>query len=159
MNAARGFQVFHPAELDDPLIHIHYLAEHGRIAAWGTTLMVQPDVAYIANMYTLPECRRKGFARAILSVLLSDAARAGARHGLLVSSHAGYLLYQSAGFQRLLDCLVLTSPITSTSLSPVVRRVETGGGILTCRADRRIEPAGPGCLPGSRWLERKRNSI
>jgi predicted GNAT family acetyltransferase len=72
--------------------------------------MVQPDVAYIANMYTLPECRRKGYARAILTCLLSDAAGSGARHGLLVSSHAGYLLYQSAGFQHHLDCLVLTSP-------------------------------------------------
>ena len=37
MNAARGFQVFHPAELDDPLTRIFRLDEDGRSAAWGTT--------------------------------------------------------------------------------------------------------------------------
>jgi GNAT superfamily N-acetyltransferase len=110
MNAARGYQVFHPAELEDPLTHIFCLMKNDRIAAWGTSLMVRPDVAYFANMYTLPECRRQGFARAILATLLADAAAAGARRGLLVSTRAGHTLYTSAGFQHLLDCLVLVSP-------------------------------------------------
>ena len=71
---------------------------------------MRPDVAYIANMYTLPECRRRGYARAVLSALQADAYAAGARRGLLVSTHAGYTLYRSFGFEPLLDCLVLVSP-------------------------------------------------
>ncbi len=110
MNAARGYQIFHPAELEDPLIRIFYLSESGRAAAWGTTILVREDAVYIANMYTLPECRRRGFARTILAALLADAAAAGARRCLLVSTQAGNRLYHSAGFRYLMDCLVLVSP-------------------------------------------------
>ena len=110
MNALRGYQVFHPAQLDDPHTRIFRLEENGRTAAWGTVLLARPGEAYFANMYTLPECRRKGYARIILSALLTEAASMGARRGMLISTAAGLALYRAAGFERIIDCLVLDPP-------------------------------------------------
>jgi len=110
MNALRGYQVYHPIQLEDPHTRIFRLVENGRTAAWGTLLLARPGEAYFANMYTLPEFRRKGYARAILSALLAEAVDLGARRGLLISTAAGLALYRLAGFERIIDCLVLDSP-------------------------------------------------
>lgn len=110
LNRARGFQVHHESQLSDPLTRIYALAQAGKVVAWGALHWVRPDTVYIANMYTLTRYRRQGLGSAVLATLLADAAQAGARRCLLVSSQVGYALYARAGFADLLACLVFRSP-------------------------------------------------
>ena len=54
-------------------------------------------------MATLPEWRRCGLGKAILSRILSEAANEGHRFVVLTASRLGYLLYQQFGFERAFD--------------------------------------------------------
>jgi GNAT superfamily N-acetyltransferase len=107
INAARAAALFHPDQLDDPLLEILLVEKQERVLAWGAGLRVEPDVVYITNMYTRPEHRREGLAGAVLERLLSRAAARGARESFLVSSLSGRGLYQRMGYRLLCDCLVL----------------------------------------------------
>ena len=106
INRARGKRLLHPDELADPRMLTCACELDGRMRSWGSALMIRPDTAYIANMFTLSKFRRQGLARAVLSTLLVLSAAQGARRSLLVSSQAGMALYHGMGYQDLLNCLV-----------------------------------------------------
>jgi len=55
--------------------------------------------AYLFNMYTVPEHRRKGYARAIFESLMAFAREQGYGKVWLHSTHAGRQLYESSGFR------------------------------------------------------------
>jgi GNAT superfamily N-acetyltransferase len=55
--------------------------------------------AYILNVYTRPEARRMGLARALMERLLQEARTAGVRRIWLRASDDGRPLYESMGFQ------------------------------------------------------------
>jgi GNAT superfamily N-acetyltransferase len=87
-----------------------WLAEdpNGRILAGGGIVIANwpgyPDEklakrAWILNMYTEPEARRRGVANRLLEVLLDWCRRAGFRTVSLHASRAGRPLYETAGFQ------------------------------------------------------------
>jgi GNAT superfamily N-acetyltransferase len=69
------------------------------IANWpgfpGETLAKR---AWILNMYTEPEARRRGIAKQLLKVIIDWCRTAGFRAISLHASPAGRPLYQSAGF-------------------------------------------------------------
>ena len=109
INKARGRRLHHPDELADAQMQICCFELDGSIRAWGSALLIRPDTAYIANMFTLSKFRRQGLARAVLTTLLALSAGQGARRSLLVSSQAGVALYHSMGYQDLLDCLVFAA--------------------------------------------------
>lgn len=54
--------------------------------------------AYIMNMYTNPDYRRKGIAYHTLELLIEEAKRKGIRHISLEATDMGRLLYESYGF-------------------------------------------------------------
>jgi GNAT superfamily N-acetyltransferase len=54
--------------------------------------------AYILNVYTRPEARRLGLARALMERLVAEARRAGVRRIWLRASDEGRPLYESMGF-------------------------------------------------------------
>jgi ribosomal protein S18 acetylase RimI-like enzyme len=56
--------------------------------------------AYILNVYTRPEARRMGLARALMDRLVEAARAAGARRVWLRASADGRLLYESMGFRE-----------------------------------------------------------
>lgn len=85
---------------------------HGRVLRPGRGLPVCAFVNYwivagelqIMNVATLPDARRRGYARALLSSVLHDGRRSGLQRALLEvrrSSHAAIALYQRLGFQGL----------------------------------------------------------
>ncbi len=55
--------------------------------------------AWILNMYTEPEARRRGIAKQLLQVIIDWCRTAGFRTVSLHASPAGRPLYESAGFQ------------------------------------------------------------
>ena len=56
--------------------------------------------AWILNMYTEPEARRRGIAKKLLEVIIDWCRTAGFRTVSLHASPAGRPLYESAGFQQ-----------------------------------------------------------
>ena len=52
----------------------------------------------VFNVYTRPPFRRKGYARAVMEELLTDAKRMGLCTVDLKATDAGYALYRSVGF-------------------------------------------------------------
>lgn len=55
--------------------------------------------AYLLNMYTLPEYRKQGLAKAIMEHAMRFAREAGCQKVWLHASPAGHALYESYGFQ------------------------------------------------------------
>jgi ribosomal protein S18 acetylase RimI-like enzyme len=55
--------------------------------------------AYILNVYTKPEARRRGIARALMEKVVKEARSAGARRIWLRASDEGRPLYESMGFR------------------------------------------------------------
>lgn len=88
--------------------HIAYIAcENGKFVGTGGVCfyVVLPTYhnptgkkAYIINMYTSPEYRKKGVARKILELLVHDSLESGVDFISLESTKMGRHLYESFGF-------------------------------------------------------------
>jgi GNAT superfamily N-acetyltransferase len=87
-----------------------WLAEdpNGRILAGGGIVIADwpgypgethAKRAWILNMYTEPEARRRGVAKQLLAVIIGWCRTEGFRTVSLHASHAGRPLYETAGFQ------------------------------------------------------------
>ncbi len=63
--------------------------------------------AYIMNMYTSPEYRRKGIAFHTLDLLVKDAQKQGVSQITLEATDMGRLLYEKYGFVRMEDEMLL----------------------------------------------------
>lgn len=61
------------------------------------------EKAYIMNMYTNPEYRRKGIAYKMLDLLTGEAAKRGITHISLEATEMGRPLYEKYGFVRMND--------------------------------------------------------
>jgi ribosomal-protein-alanine N-acetyltransferase len=75
----------------------------GRIIAYGV-LMLAPGEAQVLNISVVPDARREGFGRALLTQFIDDARRLGAEQCFLevrVSNSAAIALYEGAGFARI----------------------------------------------------------
>ena len=57
--------------------------------------------AYIMNMYTKPEYRRKGIAKKTLDLLVKEAKSRGIQDILLEATDMGRLLYKKYGFVKM----------------------------------------------------------
>lgn len=90
--------------------YVAWLAEQGGakvIAGGGVVLAPWPgfpgesgaERAWILNMYTEPEARRRGIAKRILEVLIGWCRERGLSTVSLHASDAGRPLYASAGFR------------------------------------------------------------
>lgn len=55
-------------------------------------------VAYIANMFTSPDYRRRGLALEIMDMLVEEARKAGAGEVRLLASEPGRPVYEKYGF-------------------------------------------------------------
>lgn len=63
--------------------------------------------AYIMNMYTTPDCRRKGVAYHTLELLIEEARKRGVSHISLEATDMGRPLYERYGFVEMNDEMVL----------------------------------------------------
>ncbi|MCC6193265.1 MAG: ribosomal protein S18-alanine N-acetyltransferase [Burkholderiales bacterium] len=74
----------------------------GRILAFGV-MMLAPGEAQLLNLSVVPDARRQGLGRALLSRFLQDALRMGADQVFLevrVGNTPAIALYEDAGFVR-----------------------------------------------------------
>lgn len=67
-------------------------------------------IAYITNMYTHPDYRRRGIGRRMLHLAVSEAAARGARVVRLGASALGRPLYEKYGFRQETQWLSLRLP-------------------------------------------------
>ena len=97
--------------------HIAYLVFDGDrfVGAGGVSFFqVMPtyhnpngNKAYIMNMYTSPEYRRKGIAYETLSLLVEEASSRGIGHISLEATEMGRPLYEKFGFVYMQDEMIL----------------------------------------------------
>lgn len=59
------------------------------------------DSTWCSNMYVQPTYRRRGIGKVLLTRMLQDDRRLGSRNSVLLSSHAGALLYPHVGYEAL----------------------------------------------------------
>lgn len=91
--------------------HIAYLVFDGKkfVGAGGVSFFrVMPTYhnptgrkAYIMNMYTRPDYRRKGIARRTLELLVEEAEKKGIKHISLEATDMGRPLYERFGFVKM----------------------------------------------------------
>lgn len=65
------------------------------------------EKAYIMNMYTAPEYRRRGIARKTLDMLVQACRRRGVSYITLEATEAGRPLYESYGFVSMQGEMIL----------------------------------------------------
>ncbi|MFR1872214.1 MAG: GNAT family N-acetyltransferase, partial [Coprococcus sp.] len=70
---------------------------------------VSGNKAYIMNMYTNPNYRRKGIAYKTLKLLVDDARKKGITHISLEATDMGRPLYEKFGFVKMNDEMELPS--------------------------------------------------
>ena len=63
--------------------------------------------AYIMNMYTHPDYRRRGIASAVLDLLVKEALTRGVEHISLEATSMGRPLYTKFGFVPMKDEMIL----------------------------------------------------
>ena len=97
---------FEKAFADNRIIQI-LAEEDGIAAATGAVLFYDyppgfsnpsGKVAYIANMFTSPDYRRRGLALKIMDMLVEEARKAGAGEVRLLASEPGRPVYEKYGF-------------------------------------------------------------
>jgi GNAT superfamily N-acetyltransferase len=91
---------------DSPLRQ-HVALIDGEAVGWVSSITVD-DATWCENMHVLPEFRRRGIARAMLSRMLTDDCALGARRAVLLASHAGARLYPTVGYEQIGTLLLYT---------------------------------------------------
>lgn len=86
-----------PGQYADPRFIQCWIAVEEVAAAIGQTVLID-GWAYVCDMVTFPDFRRRGFAGAIFHALLGHAYARGAREAILVSTPMAHGLYRSLGF-------------------------------------------------------------
>ncbi len=88
-------------------LFVYAVRDGGRIVSCAFLLTVEKPASpsfptgrtgTVLNVYTLPEERKKGYAKTVMNALLADAERMGLDNVELKSTDAGYPLYRSLGF-------------------------------------------------------------
>jgi GNAT superfamily N-acetyltransferase len=86
-------------EDDAPLRHYAAIVG-GEAVGWVQSIRCG-DSAWVANMYVVPEHRRKGIARSLMQAMMADDRRLGIRHSVLLASTAGSKLYPIVGYEQI----------------------------------------------------------
>ncbi len=94
---------------DDAPIRGYLVADEGKPVGWVRSVRSAGEM-YVSNMYVLPEYRRKGIARALMTRLLLDDRRLGASHSVLLASLSGSKLYPLLGYEQIGTLLLLGPP-------------------------------------------------
>lgn len=79
--------------------------EDGELAGWVRSVDAG-DATWCSNMYVRPVQRRRGIGQALLATMLRDDRARGATKSVLLSSHAGALLYPRVGYEQIGQLLI-----------------------------------------------------
>jgi GNAT superfamily N-acetyltransferase len=80
-------------------LRVYVAMVDGKIAGWSRSVTCTKG-NYCSNMYVLPPFRRRGIASALLTTMLREDRRLGAKRAVLTSSKAGAKLYASVGYEE-----------------------------------------------------------
>jgi len=84
-----------------------YVALDGdEIVGWVRSVVTGTST-WCSNMYVRPSHRRQGIGKALLGRMLRDDRAHGAKRSVLLSSHAGALLYPKVGYEQIGTLLML----------------------------------------------------
>ena len=106
--AARSRQIL-PEHLgkDSPLRQYAALVDDKPVG-WVRSIDVE-QATWCADMYVVPEFRRRGIARAMMAQMLRDDRAHGSKLAVLTASHAGAKLYPIVGYKQI-GTLMLYTP-------------------------------------------------
>ncbi len=109
INKAAGARQILPEHLakDTPLRQYVALSD-GKPVGWVRSIDVE-QATWCADMYVVPEFRRRGIARAMMSRMLRDDRAHGSKLAVLTASHAGAKLYPIVGYKQI-GTLMLYTP-------------------------------------------------
>lgn len=102
-----GLTSYYEAHLGRDL-HAYVIREGGRIVSCAFLIVVEKPMSpafmsgrtgIVLNVYTRPDCRRRGYARQVVEALLTDADKLGLSVVELQATDDGYPLYLSVGFK------------------------------------------------------------
>jgi len=99
--ARKGRQAILPEELepDDSPVRLYAVIDGQTVLGWGSSFKVGNIGHWVADVFVVPEARRKGLGQAIMSAILADDARLGSPMSVLLASNAGSRLYPHLGYQ------------------------------------------------------------
>ena len=105
--AARARQIL-PEHLtkDSPLRQYVALTEDKPVG-WVRSIDVE-GATWCADMYVVPEFRRRGIARAMMAKMLRDDRTTGSKLAVLTASHAGAKLYPLLGYRQIATLMLYT---------------------------------------------------
>ncbi len=109
VNKAARFRQILPEhlEIDTPLRQYAALVEDKPVG-WVRSIDVE-RATWCADMYVMPEFRRRGIARAMMAQMLRDDRAHGSELAVLTSSHTGAKLYPLVGYKQI-GTLMLYTP-------------------------------------------------
>ena len=108
VNKAARFRQILPEHLgkDSPLRQYAALVED-RPVGWVRSIDVE-QATWCADMYVVPEFRRRGIARAMMAQMLRDDRTHGSKLAVLTASHAGAKLYPLVGYRQIATLMLYT---------------------------------------------------
>lgn len=74
--------------------------DHGKIVGWVRSVNAGAST-WCSTMYVRPTHRRRGIGASLLGKMLRDDRTKGAEQSVLLSSHAGALLYPRVGYEQI----------------------------------------------------------
>jgi len=95
-----------PDVLSEPHFRSVLVADRGTPVATGL-VMLEGDIAGIANIATVPHARRRGFGELATLAAMAEASTRGARTTYLQASPEGLALYRKLGFSPAEEGVVL----------------------------------------------------
>ena len=109
VNRAARFRQILPEHLgkDTPLRQYAALVDDKPVG-WVRSIDVE-QATWCADMYVVPEFRRRGIARAMMVQMLRDDRAHGSKLAVLTASHAGAKLYPLVGYKQI-GTLMLYTP-------------------------------------------------
>lgn len=85
-----------------PAIRQFFAKIEGQAVGWIQVIQAVPNIAYINNLYTLPDFRRRGVAGALLNRVHQVGVENGVTRILLIPSEMAKHFYATHGYQPLL---------------------------------------------------------
>ena len=108
VNKAARFRQILPEHLltDSPLRQYAAIADDKPVG-WVRSIDVE-RATWCADMYVVPEFRRRGIARAMMARMLRDDRAHGSELAVLTASHAGAKLYPIVGYRQIATLMLYT---------------------------------------------------
>lgn len=106
--AIDGLEPVAQSDLRDPALMHYYCITNQKPTAYARNALYDETIHWVSHVHTAPGFRRQGFARALMSHLLSDCAQLNAQSVLLLATEMSHRLYVQLGFIDIAPVALLT---------------------------------------------------